>query len=607
MKRGLLSLMMLVVISSGLVTYSQTPTSKQSKRKAPGIQNLIKRSVRIQDLAAVVKSRSSLVTQAAYYANMPDHGARPPGNPAPHPAVQSRTINGVTYRLQTTPFSEEPAPNPSPAGASRTETSSDHKRVCTAVPSRHVRVIDTMREYGGTAENLVPGMIFTAQSVLDGTFNQMNVNRRPFSITTGLVDYSKPPDQNTPVKPVAAPYNLGSINTALANLQNAMGQVQYPNQLFGETFAIHSTAGTKLDFQAKASANLAMAGIPADVAVGSGFSNSSNLDYSQVAAVITNPFFTVSVSEMPWELVNGTPPADAVLLKAVVYGRLGIFKARSKMQSGSLAVNVDAAVTALEGAASASAEFDSLFTSSSNETSSSVAVVGGPPPGTGAGALDSFADFKAAFRNLSPTVAGGFGVPIAYVFRYLSDDARVLIQGTADYGVVECEPLSRLKVSGLLDVTFVDDYPPDEEIYGTIKMTVAGVEKTLWSRSSSTFVRLGSSQSLPFPDGATRNWNSNISTGEEVVFDVRKGDINGGVAKIVFAINDRIDGPLEAAGATPAAKKNGFVTFAPGERSIQLRDILESQGQKKEIIYPLEEVGPGKGALRVAIRLRLVD
>ena len=183
----------------------------------------------------------------------------------------------------------------------------------------------------------------------------------------------------------------------------------------------------------------------------------------------------------------------------------------------------------------------------------------------------------------------------------------MLIQGTADYGVAECEPLSRLKVSGLLDVTFVDDYPPDEEIYGSIKMTIGGVEKTLWSRTSSTFVRLTTNNSIAFPDGANPNWNRNIEFGEEVVFDVKKDDINGGVAKIVFALKDRIDGTLEAAGATPEAKKNGFVTYAPGEKSIQLRDVLEFEGKKKEIVYTLDEVGPGKGAIRVGVRLRFVD
>lgn len=574
------------------------------KYKTALIPNLNLSGIKIVDLRAIRESRSSLVTQAAYYANMPNHGAIPPGKTAAHPAVQPRTIDGVTYRMQTVPFSDEPVPNPASVGPSQTETSTDHKRVCTAVPSRQVRYIETVREYGMTP-TLVPGMIFTAQSVLDGTYQQVNVNRAPFSLTTELVDYSKPLDQNKPFQAVSAPYNLSSINTAVANLQNALGSVGFPDRFFGETFTIHSTGSTKLDFKAKASADLgALAGIPADVSASSGFSNNSNLEYTQVAAVIENPFFSVSVAEKPWELVQGVPPGDAILLQTIVYGRLGIFKARSKTQSASLAANVSAAVDALSGGVTASAEFDSLFTSGSDETECQVTILGGPP-NTGANALDSFDDFRASLHNASPTVAGGFGVPIAYVFRYLSDDAPVLIQGMADYGIVDCKPLSRLKVCGVVHVNFVDDFPPDEEIYGTIKMTVGNTTKTLFERTSSTFVKLSTNQGIAYPDGANANWNINISSGEEIQFDVTPEQLNGGEVKIDFAIKDKIEEGAEKFGATEKAKADGFVTYAPGQKSIQLRDVLTSEDKKKEIVYDLDEVGPGQGALRAYVRLRI--
>ena len=145
MKSRLFMLVVVAAMSSALVAHSQSPITKQFKRKAPGIPNVSKQRVKILDLLSVVKSRSSLVTKAAYYANMPDHGARAPGSPAAHPAVQARTINGVTYRLQTTPFPEEPELNPGPAGSPRTETSSDHRRVCTAVPSHGALL--TLRAY----------------------------------------------------------------------------------------------------------------------------------------------------------------------------------------------------------------------------------------------------------------------------------------------------------------------------------------------------------------------------------------------------------------------------------------------------------------------------
>src|SRR3989442_128 len=159
----------------------KTATSLQTKKLTPTTQILAKynlSSFAIKNLS-LLKNEDPM-TQMRAYSPAPNRGATPPAAGS-HPA-KNAVVGGIKYTVQTVPFSS--APVIQHLGSPVTETSSDGVRICERVRTRQEAQLEIVNNYG-SAGNIAPGMIFSDQSVLNGTFTQIpTINRKAFSLTT---------------------------------------------------------------------------------------------------------------------------------------------------------------------------------------------------------------------------------------------------------------------------------------------------------------------------------------------------------------------------------------------------------------------------------------
>jgi hypothetical protein len=346
----------------------------------------------------------------------------------------------------------------------------------------------------------------------------------------------------------------------------------------------------RLSLEASAGANLeALIGLPIEVTAGQSYAQNDVFEASHVAAAIVQPYFTISVSCPPWDLVEGTPPADAVVVSNVIYGRMAFITASAVMASRDLSAKVDRIINAVDLAsaeATASAELSAILSTGSLK----VRIIGGSSVTGSAASVGTFQEFKNHITQLDPTVQGSLGVPLAYIFRYVSDDAPVFIKGSSEFDRVECRRTKRLKIANAaIKVSKVSDFG-DEELYGTIKLTFDGDTKDLWSQSS--FVSKGHNQS--------------IVINAEPEFRVDPTRINNARLEIAFNVKDKImrfPDPEEA-GASDQAKRDGFVKYSPGTIEFNVKDAQNASGGTLTKNYTLTE---GSAELKVAMTFKLLE
>ncbi len=524
------------------------------------------------------------MTQMRAYSTAPNRGATPPAVSAHSP--KSTQVNGITYSLQATPFAT--SEKIQSVGSPVSQTSTDGVRICEKVTSSQEEHLEIINNYGA-AGNIAPGMIFGDQSVLNGTFMQQPVTKKAFSITTDLIDFSNVNLSNA--QAVAAPYDLGAINNAVNGLLNRLKNSPIPARIYSDVYEVHASAQLKLSMESSASANLeALIDIPIDVSASQSFSNEEKFEVNRAVAVVVQPYFTISVASPPWELVNGAPPSDAVVVSNVIYGRMAIITATSTEASVDLKASLERAVGLVDvasGSVKGSAEVSSLLKAGSLK----VRIIGGNAQNASAAAVGSFDEFKNFIKGIDPTVQGALGVPLAYMFRFVSDDAPVFIKGISQFDNVECRHAQRLKITNSsIKVTKVSDFGGDEELYGHIKLTLGNTSKNLWEQAASAPIKKGS--------------NDVISINAEPEFRVDPELINTYKLSIEFRVRDKIESGPEWLGATNQGKHDGFVTYSPGTIELNVKDVQNANGGKLTKTYTLSE---SAAEVKVSMTFSLIE
>lgn len=510
-------------------------------------------------------------------------GKVPPGSAG----AKTATVNGVTYTLQKTPFTATGGQQN--VGSPVTQQSSDGLKVCAVQKTRSENVFDILNQFNVQSQVMVGG-IFADEEVLRGTYARMNLPRKAMQITTELVDFT----QNSPVsniETVTSPENSGQINQAIANLLRRNQNANVPANIRSDVFQVHTLAQLSVNLSSNASANLApLIGVPVTVGTSQNVVGDTKFEFNQVAAVVVQPFFNISVATPPSDLVNGTVPSNAVYVSNVVYGRVAIITAISTVASATLQADMNAAVDAVD-VVSAERELSAGARALFEARAIKVYIFGGDPALASGVAVGSFAEFKNYINGMKQRVSGAMGVPIAYQMRYIADDAPVNIKAVTEFNAVECKKASQIRASlSSIKVTNVVDFGGDEELYGNVKIAFGGKEYSLWSVGAGNAIKKGK-------DGVIS------ATGDEEFINVFTDAINSNtLMNIKMNIRDKIEGGPEWIGAAQKAKDDGFVTYGPGSVNVKMLDIINANGGVLNKTFTLTE---GSAEIRVTIAFRV--
>jgi hypothetical protein len=514
--------------------------------------------------------------------------SRVPGKtPAGTAGTKTATVNGVTYTLQKTPFTT--GGGEANIGAATTLQSPDGLKVCAVQKAKSENVFDVLNQFTTQSQVFVGG-IYADESVLRGTYARMNLPRNPMQITTELVDFT----QNSPVsniETVASPENTGQINQAIANLLRRNQNASVPGNIRSDVFEVHSAAQLSVNLSSNASANLEpLLGVPVTVGTSQDIVGDTKFEFNQVAAVVVQPFFNISVATPPTQLINGAAPANAVYVSNVVYGRIAIITAISTVASTSLQADMSAAVDAVDVVSAEnglSAGARALFEARAIK----VYIFGGDPVLASGVAVGSFAEFKNYINGMKAGVSGALGVPIAYQLRYIADDAPVNMKAVTEFNAVECKKASQIRASlTSIKVTNVVDFGFDEELFGNVKVGFGGKDYTLWSVSAGNAIKKGKDQVIS-------------ASGDEEFINVFPDQItNNTMLTIKMNVKDKIEGGPEFLGAAQQAKDDGFVTYTPGSVSVKALDIINANGGLLTRTFTLTE---GSAEIKVTVRFKV--
>lgn len=508
-------------------------------------------------------------------------------SPISSAGTKTATVNGVTYTLQKTPFTTSGGEQN--IGSATSLQSPDGLKVCAVQKARSENVFDVLNQFN-TQSQIFVGGVYSDEAVLRGTYARLNLPRNPMQITTELVDFT----QNSPVsniETVANPENSGQINQAIANLLRRNQNASVPGNIRSDVFEVHSAAQLSVNLSSNASANLEpLLGVPVTVGADRSIVGDTKFEFNQVAAVVVQPFFNISVATPPTQLINGTTPSNAVYVSNVVYGRIAIITALSTSASATLQADMSAAVDAVDLVTadnSLSAGAKALFEARAIK----VYIFGGDPVLASGVSVGSFAEFRNYINGMKAGVSGALGVPIAYQLRYIADDAPVNIKAVTEFNAVECKKASQIRASlSGIKVTNVVDFGFDEELYGNVKVDFNGKEYTLWSVSSANAIKKGKDQTI-------------TSSGDEEFINVFSDQVTSNtMLNIKMNIKDKIEGGPEFLGAAAKAKEDGFVSYTPGSVSVKALDVINANGGLLTKTFTLTE---GNAEIKVTVRFKV--
>ena len=513
--------------------------------------------------------------------------SRVPGSlPMTASAAKTVNVNGVTYTMQKTPFTT--IDGTQNVGSAVNQTSPDGLRACTIQKSRAENSFDVLNQFTASAQVNV-GAIFSDQSVLNGSYSRMSLSRKPIQITTDLIDYSQHSAISN-VETVTDPDNTGQVNQAIANLLRRNANAVVPASISSSVFEVHSAGQLSVSLSSNASVNLQpLIDVPVTVGDNRSVSSDSRFDLNQVAAVVVQPFFNISIANPPDELLNAAAPGNAVIVRNVVYGRIAIISATSALASSELQAALTESIDAVDLAKvdeSLSAKAKALFEARAVK----VYIFGGDAALANGVAVGSFTEFKNYITGMKANVSSASAMPIAYQLRYIQDDAPVFLKAVTEFNAVECKRASQIRMSmSKILVTKVVDFGGDEELFGSINASFNNVDQTLWS--------------VPIGNSIKKSEKQFIGpTGDEKFINVFRDEVNSNsTITLQLNIRDKIESGLEALGASDKAKADGFVSYGPSTFGVKLLDILNANGGVLNKTFTLNE---GDAQVQVTITFK---
>lgn len=415
-------------------------------------------------------------------------------DPEVDPELYNEDIDALVLGLPPVQFEPE-----SPAKVVNTETEQDQEYNYTIDYYTASAGYDDQIVLNPTTDVIYPGALIKGESILDGSYVSIGVDRKPVTISTSLTGA----DSVSVV--VENPNSLAAVRESINDLMSQ--EYDVPPANLGFTIEeVYSEEHLKLTLHA--SYDNGFTELSGD------FNYENKSIKSRFVAKFIQSYYTLDIdrpnspSDMISEVGNNSMYGSLMpmYISTVTFGRMALFTIESELSETDVRKYLQASYASASG--NSSTEFDKLNANSTMK----VYVLGGS--GTDAGTIiNGFNDFKnyiikgGNFSKESP------GAPISYKLRYLHDNTIARVVFAASYPIRTAIPRTdniRYDVS----VRLVSMTPSTEdgdgsanEFYGSISSWIAGTETYNYHWN---VARSGSQLSLA--ENSTHNFPVNTST-----------------------------------------------------------------------------------------------
>jgi thiol-activated cytolysin len=367
---------------------------------------------------------------------------------------------------------------------------------CTRQDLSETRQHDKIVAYAANSETLWPGAIVRGDSVYDGLFTQVVLDREPLAFSVSLENLvgGKSAVMDSP--------SLSAYRNQLGDILASEINGATPANIYAELEEVHSSEQLSLALGASVSW------------LGSAASISSSFDFEQsevrsrYLVKYTQAYFTVDVDQpsapsdffsdavaledVQTRFEDGNPPA---YVSSITYGRMVVFTFESEYSSEELNAALE---FAYRGGVDVTGDVSVTYKDILSSSKITAFILGG----SGEEAARSFDSYEALMEFIHS--GGNYsrdspGAPIAYKLAYLADNEPARLSFTTDYTVQDCVRVSQ-KVRVTLTGITVDDDGGDAgdelEVYGNIWASAEN-QVSLFSRNADNYVAIREGTTWP--------------------------------------------------------------------------------------------------------------
>lgn len=367
---------------------------------------------------------------------------------------------------------------------------------CTRQNLSETRQHDKIVAYAANSETLWPGAIVRGDSVYDGLFTQVVLDRQPLAFSVSLENLvgGKSATMDSP--------SLSGFREALGGILASEIDGATPANIYAELEEVHSQEQLSLAL----GASVSWLGSAASISTSFDFEQNEvrsrylvkytqayyTVDVDQPSA--PSDFFTdaVALGDVEERFHDGNPPA---YVSSITYGRMVVFTFESEYSSEELNAALE---FAYRGGVDVTGDVSVTYKDILSSSKITAFILGG----SGEEAARSFDSYEALMEFIHS--GGNYskdspGAPIAYKLAYLADNEPARLSFTTDYTVEDCVRVSqRIRVT--LDGITVEDDGGDAgdelEVYGTI-WAGAENEVTLFQRNADNYVAIREGTTWP--------------------------------------------------------------------------------------------------------------
>lgn len=425
---------------------------------------------------------------------------------------------------------------------------------------------------------IYPGALIKGESILDGSYVPISVNRKPITISTSLQG-----SQSVSVE-VQDP-KLSTVREAVNSLMNQEYNVP-PANLGFTVEKIYSREQMNLALNVSYTSGLN------DI---SGSFNYSNTKIrSRVVAKFIQSYYTLDLDlpSAPSDLINDEPGAGSygslmpMYISTVTFGRMALFTVESELSETEVNSYLQASYNGVDG--DASEDFEKL-----NEKSTIKVYVLGGSGADASATINGFQDFKKYITQGGNFSKSSPGAPISYKLRYINDNTIAKVVSAASYPVRSAVPRTdnlRYDISVRLykmKPQFEDGNGSPNELYGSVKSWAnSNSSKSYlnWNvNSGGTYLKLGKNSTHTFSNNTTTNRRFyNLKSNDKIVIRlaVKEKDLwpdsdeNLGVSYYYVPLADII-------GKAPGAYTYTIDNYGAGSSYMDVTFVLTMENMKR--------------------------
>lgn len=365
---------------------------------------------------------------------------------------------------------------------------------CSRQNFRETRQYDKLVAYAANSESLWPGAIVAGDSIYEGLFTPIVMDRAPLSFSVSLENLSGAKSA-TMDKP-----SLSEFREALGWILSSEVTGATPANLYAEIEEVHSKE------------QLAVA-LGADVdwltgSVATSFQFGEENVKSRFLVKYVQSYYTVDVdpprrpsdvfassvrlADVEAAMPAGRPP---VYVSSITYGRMILFTFESEYSAQEMGAALD---FVYRGGVRVSGDVSVTYEEMLSKSKITAYILGGSG-GMAAQSIDSYEKLLDLVRSGGNYSKDSPGAPIAYKLAYLADNAPARLSFTSEYEVKTCERVGQrvlVKLKSFAVESAGGDAGDDLELYGTV-WAAANDHRTLFDRGSGDWVRIGQGQIWP--------------------------------------------------------------------------------------------------------------